>query len=196
VRTPIRRLTAWPVRALAAAAALVVLVLGPLTGAYAHEDLLSSLPADGSAGPAPTAVELVLTAPPLTVGAQVVVSGPAGPVASAAPVVDGDRLAAAFPEGLPPGEYRVAWQVTAADGHPVTGELGFTVTPLPAATAEPDPSPQPAGTAEPEPAEDADAPVGAGPADRAATGVAVSPLAAGVVAVGAVAAGWLVVRRP
>lgn len=191
------RRTAWPARALAAAA---VLVLGPLTGAYAHEDLRSSVPADGSAGPTPAAVELVpaavelvLTAPPLAVGAQVVVSGPAGPVTSAPPVVEGARLSAALPERLPPGKYRMAWQVTAADGHPVTGELGFTVAPSPAGTAEPDPPLQPTRPTAPV-AEDAA--VGPGPVDGPADGTPVTPFVAGIVAVGAVVAGWLVVRRP
>jgi methionine-rich copper-binding protein CopC len=38
-----------------------------------------------------------------------------------------DTLSASAP-GLPPGEYRLRWQVLASDGHITRGEIPFTVT--------------------------------------------------------------------
>lgn len=44
---------------------------------------------------------------------------------------DGDRhkISASVPAPLTAGEYRVEWKALSEDGHPVSGEFGFTVSP-------------------------------------------------------------------
>ncbi|MGO8003110.1 copper resistance CopC family protein [Rhizobium ruizarguesonis] len=44
---------------------------------------------------------------------------------------DGDRrhMSASVPAPLTAGEYRVEWKALSEDGHPVSGEFGFTVSP-------------------------------------------------------------------
>ncbi len=151
------------------ACGLVLLTGGP---ASAHDELASSVPADGARlGAGPAQVELVFDAEPVPVGTQVVVNGPSGPVAAATPVLAGTSVRTGLPKDLAPGRYTVGWRVTAADGHPETGELAFTVG-APAATA---------------------VTVQAGPAaaEPAGAGAAATPLLAGVgaLAMALVAAG-------
>ncbi|MBO3745677.1 copper resistance protein CopC [Streptosporangiaceae bacterium NEAU-GS5] len=58
----------------------------------------------------------------------VVVNGPGGKRYDAGkPQVDGPRVTQAVAAGLPVGNYAVAWRVVAQDGHPVEGEIPFTV---------------------------------------------------------------------
>ena len=49
-------------------------------------------------------------------------------VETAPPTVAGTVVTAAVTEKAGPGAYRIAWQVTSDDGHPVSGEASFTVT--------------------------------------------------------------------
>ena len=175
--------------------------------AWAHTAFSSSSPSDGEQLVTPPgAVEVVFTDEILDLGAQIVVAGPAGPVEASRPMVDGDRVSAALPADLVSGDYTVQWRVTAADGHPVTGELGFSVAavapPTETATAAPSasvaaPSPEPTGetsvAAAPEPSV-AEAPE---PSDDAG-GLGTSRplmLGLGALAVAVVAAGVAVRRR-
>jgi hypothetical protein len=59
--------------------------------------------------------------------AKVVLTRDGQPVALAAPVVERTRVVAEVTGATEPGAYRVVWQVTSADGHPVSGDSGFTV---------------------------------------------------------------------
>ncbi|MEZ0075826.1 copper resistance protein CopC [Planotetraspora sp. GP83] len=73
------------------------------------------------------------------------------------PVVNGPKVSEAVADGVPPGRYTIAWRVVSEDGHPVEGEIPFTVvgakTSSPRATASPPPAaeasapPAPATTA-------------------------------------------------
>jgi methionine-rich copper-binding protein CopC len=45
------------------------------------------------------------------------------------PSVDGPTVTQDVADSLPPGAYTVAWRVVSADGHPVEGEIPFTVAP-------------------------------------------------------------------
>ncbi|MFP5334366.1 MAG: copper resistance protein CopC [Actinomycetes bacterium] len=134
---------------------LAALALVPLAPAAAHTSLRTAAPADGDRLPAaPARLTLTFTDEVLALGAEVAVSGPTGPVDVAAPEVSGTDVVAALPADLPRGDYRAAWRVTARDGHPISGELAFTVAgttrtasavrttdPAPAAEPPPDAAP-------------------------------------------------------
>ena len=59
-------------------------------------------------------------------GAQIVVTGPSGPVQTGAPTVSGQSVRQALAADSPAGNYSITWRVTSEDGHPVTGTLHFT----------------------------------------------------------------------
>lgn len=118
--------------------------------AYAHDALESTNPADGQTlAQAPSAIVLTFEEPPVALGAQVVVTGPSGPVSSGAPHLDGSVVTEDVQPGAPAGRYTVEWRVTSDDGHPVSGTFGFTAQAAAAGT----PSAVPASpTAAPAPA--------------------------------------------
>lgn len=113
--------------ALAAGAVLLVAPAGP---ASAHNQLEATVPADGAVVDAPPAsVVLTFDQPVLALGTQVVVLGPDGATVSAGgPRLVDDDVTQDLAGELPAGEYRVEWRATSADGHPVSGELGFTAS--------------------------------------------------------------------
>ena len=41
--------------------------------------------------------------------------------------VDGDTVSVTWPESSPAGEFRAAYRVVSADGHPINGTITFTV---------------------------------------------------------------------
>jgi len=108
-------------------AALAGLVVGP---ASAHDELIATDPAvDATVEQAPTSVTLTFSAAVLRTGAAIEVSGPDGASWSAGDVgISGATVSRAMRSGAPAGRYAVAWRVVAADGHPVSGQFGFTVS--------------------------------------------------------------------
>lgn len=112
----------------------VVAVLGLLIAAspaQAHAELESSDPADGQTLSAPP------TAVSFTFGEELLDQGNAitltvvdtdARLALGAVEVDGDTVRAAWPEQSPAGEFRAAYRVVSADGHPIQGSITFTVT--------------------------------------------------------------------
>ncbi|WP_406314628.1 copper resistance protein CopC [Streptosporangium sp. NBC_01639] len=85
----------------------------------------------------------------------VVLRGPGGAAAIGKPRLQGPKVLVDVTEPLGPGRYVIGWRVVSSDGHPIEGEIPFTVTasntpaPLhsPAATSSPAASPTAAGTA-------------------------------------------------
>ncbi|HEY3437829.1 MAG TPA: copper resistance CopC family protein [Actinotalea sp.] len=132
-------------------AALVTVIGQP---ASAHDALVQSQPADGSVVTAPPVeVALTFSEAPLTVGAAVSVTGADGVVWSDGEAVVADlSVVQPLRQDIPSGQYAVEWRAVAADGHPVTGTLTFTVAlslATPTATAAPaspvaSPTPSPA----------------------------------------------------
>lgn len=122
-----------------------LVMLGFATPAAAHNSLIGSDPKDGAlleSGPA--RIELKFDQP-VQAGTQlnsITVIGPnddrwqAGPATVASNVVS----TSVSPLG-PTGEYKVRWRILSADGHPVSGELKFSLTKpgngTPAANQEP-----------------------------------------------------------
>jgi methionine-rich copper-binding protein CopC len=117
-------------------AVLMMLVLA--TPAQAHTALRRSDPKKGAEVTGLDKVTLVFTESvrfPV-----VVVNGPGAKRYEAGkPKVDGPKVIQNVVTGLPAGNYTIAWRVVADDGHPVEGEIPFTVvgtpTPSPSATS-------------------------------------------------------------
>ncbi|MGB7979206.1 MAG: copper resistance CopC family protein [Candidatus Nanopelagicales bacterium] len=122
-----------------------LLVAGP---AHAHSDLRSSDPVDGSSlAAAPAQVSFTFNERLLAQGNAITVTEVASGqrLSMGAPEVDGETVTVAWPAVSPAGEYRAAYRVVSADGHPINGTITFAVAPAagsaaPAATASPAPA--------------------------------------------------------
>ncbi|MGI3783902.1 MAG: copper resistance CopC family protein [Janthinobacterium lividum] len=138
----------------AAIAAGVVLALVAVP-AYAHDELKSSNPADGATlATPPSQVVLTFEEPPVSLGAQVVVTGPDGSISSGTPRLDGDDVVQDVQPQAPAGRYTIEWRVTSDDGHPVSGTLAFTAQAAAAGASPSAAASTPvASTASPAPAE-------------------------------------------
>lgn len=121
-----------------AAGVALALVAAP---ASAHDELSASTPADGETLASPPArVVLTFAEPPVELGAQLVVTGPDGPVTSGAPRLAGDDVVVDLQPSAPAGRYSVEWRVTSDDGHPVSGSFGFTARAAAASASAPAPT--------------------------------------------------------
>ncbi|MBF4994028.1 copper resistance protein CopC [Arthrobacter gandavensis] len=111
--------------ALLAAFAAVLFLAAP---AHAHDELVSSNPADGAVlDAAPSEIELVFSSELMDLGNQVIVEDSAGNnVAESEPVLTRETLTLAVP-ALDAGDYNVNWRAVSSDGHPITGTFSFTV---------------------------------------------------------------------
>jgi methionine-rich copper-binding protein CopC len=126
---------------------IALLSMSAVPTAQAHTEVISTEPADGAQlKKAPAQVTLTFAEPPLDTGLAVVAQGPDGQ-ADLPTEVKGNTVIASWPLGTPGGQYRVSYRVVAADGHPITGQLGFSVagseapkTPSASTPAEPSPS--------------------------------------------------------
>lgn len=172
-------------RHVAAACAAAVLALVLLASpAAAHDQLISSVPADGEAlETGPDAVVLTFSGDITTVGAAAVVAdGDGQDWASGELDADGPRVQIPLSETLPEGGYEVRWRVVSADGHPIEGRVAFTVgdaEPLPAPTADTD---------------DGDASSASGPTSASATPTWVRLVLVGVGGAALALALWSLVR--
>ena len=122
-------------RTWAATAALTVgLVALGAPGASAHDQLISTDPADGAVLAAPPSeLSVTFSEPVLNISPTIAVTGPDGPVTTSVAVTD-TVVTATLPEGLADGDYTVAWRVVSSDGHPVQGSFTFTIQAAPPAT--------------------------------------------------------------
>jgi copper resistance protein C len=142
--------------------AVLLFAAGP---ASAHDAVEASSPSDGATVAAPPAeVSITLNQPPLGLGSQVRVSGPAGTDWADGKVQIVDNVATQkLREGAPAGKYTVQWRVVSSDSHPIEGTFSFTATAGAAGStaAAPVPTvgtPQPGLTPAPEKAPDASEP--------------------------------------
>lgn len=136
---------------LAVLVALPTVLLGAMP-ASAHNALTGSAPSDGAElVEAPAEVRLTFLARLNPDQSEVTVTAPDGTSAVAGvPDVDGSAVTVPLRPG-PAGRYAVGYTVLSADGHRVTGDLGFVVTVDVPATVEPDPTPSAATPAPPSP---------------------------------------------
>lgn len=123
----LRRATAL-LLTLAVIAAGFAASLAAAPAARAHDQLISSNPADGEVlADAPAAVELLFSAELMDLGNEVRVEDAAG-----ADVTDGplrlERETLSQPlTALDDGTYQVTWRAVSSDGHPITGRFSFEV---------------------------------------------------------------------
>ncbi|MEH0985226.1 copper resistance CopC family protein [Micromonospora sp. CPCC 205556] len=101
----------------------------PATPAFAHNSLTGSNPADGArVAAAPARIELRFLAKPDPGTTKITLVGPDNvPAAGGAPSFTGSRVSVPFRPGKA-GLYIVGYQVASSDGHPVRGEVRFTLT--------------------------------------------------------------------
>ncbi|MEU8406166.1 copper resistance CopC family protein [Micromonospora sp. NPDC048842] len=102
--------------------------LVPATPAAAHNQLTGSNPRDGArVASAPARVELRFLAKPSPTTTKITITGPDNVVAGGTPAFDGSRVRVPFKPAAA-GLYIVGYQLASADGHPVKGEVRFTLT--------------------------------------------------------------------
>ncbi|MGC4771454.1 copper resistance protein CopC [Micromonospora sp. DT44] len=105
-----------------------VSLLAPAMPAAAHNSLTGSDPRDGArVATAPTRIELRFLAKPPPATTKITITGPDNVVAGGRPAFDGTRVRVPFTPGAA-GLYTVAYQLPSNDGHPIKGEVRFTLT--------------------------------------------------------------------
>lgn len=118
---------------------LTVLLFGQVTAtpAAAHTALKSSDPKKDEKVETLERVRLEFTQPVKL--PSVVLNGPDGRTYhEGEPELDGAVVVQDVADALPPGKYTIGYRVVSADGHPVTGEIPFTVV----APDSPSPTPE------------------------------------------------------
>ncbi|MCF7552621.1 copper resistance protein CopC [Pseudonocardia sp. WMMC193] len=160
-------------------------LLGLVSPALAHEDLLSSTPAEGSAlDEPPSMVTLEFSAAPSPSFVATTVTAADGTrVDAGAPLVTGPVVTIPVRTDIPAGTYAIGYRVTSNDGHPITGQVTYSVATSGVVTASSTPAPVSTPSA-PAPA----------PAAAEEGGSPVWPWLIGIVAV-IVAVSAVVVRR-
>ncbi len=135
-----------PVAAVLALLAALVLGTAFASPALAHDSLKSSDPAKGAKVESLDEVKLTFSA---KVGFPTVVVHTSDGTAyqDGKPVVDGPVVTQKVKGGLPAGGYVIAYRVVSSDGHPIEGEIPFTVV----GSGKPSPSESPSESASPSP---------------------------------------------
>lgn len=146
IHTSLRGRAAAALAAIALAAASLVLIAVP---ASAHDELTGTDPASGATLEALPA-ELTLTFSSEIAddegASEVQVTDAAGTtLTDGGPLVHDNELTQAL-AGEPTGEITVLWKVVSSDGHPISGEFSFTVTPPATPTQTPTSTPTPTET--------------------------------------------------
>lgn len=113
---------------LISALAALVLLLGGATAALAHSELISSDPDDGaSLGSMPSSVTLTFNEDVDPNFAQAFVADEQDVARPVTAEVSGPRVTVPVPPEVRQGAVEVRYRVVSADGHPVAGEIRFTV---------------------------------------------------------------------
>ncbi|TAJ47847.1 MAG: copper resistance protein CopC [Herbiconiux sp.] len=125
-------MTAPRTRALTAISAATVLLLTVGIGAgtaTAHDQLLSSTPAEGQVlAEAPAEISMQFSDDVLDIGGVVVVADAAGTNwADGALSLNGGTVTQPVIPGAPDGAYQIRWRVVSADGHPISDVINFTI---------------------------------------------------------------------
>ncbi|MGV9325306.1 copper resistance CopC family protein [Streptosporangium sandarakinum] len=182
-----------PVAAVLALLAALVLGTAFASPALAHDALKSSSPAKDAKVESLDEVKLTFTSSVRF--PAVVVRGPDDAAhQDGKPVVDGPTVTQKVKADLPPGRYVIAYRVVSSDGHPIEGEIPFTLkgspSPSAPATAEAEASPSPAASTPPVVSGPGASGETAGATDAAQT-PAGAPAAAGEPASSGGMPGWL-----
>lgn len=144
-----------PARTFAAAIAGLAVACGLLfagaSPASAHDELIGTDPASGvtlDASPAQLTLTFSAEIADDPGASEVQVTDAAGTSLAGEPAAQDNVLTVPL-VGEASGAVTVLWKVVSSDGHPISGEFGFTVTP--ATTPTPTPTPTPTETVTPEP---------------------------------------------
>ncbi|MGO4598904.1 copper resistance CopC/CopD family protein [Terrabacter sp. 2RAF25] len=123
------------VRLLLAALALAFSAITLATPAWAHAELVSSTPANGTRlEVAPRSVELTFTeSVDLVDGGLRLLDSTGATLATPEPVKAGHWVSWPMPSSLAKGAYVVTWRVVSSDGHPVDGAFTFGIGAAPPA---------------------------------------------------------------
>lgn len=115
-------------RALLVLIVSLLVLVGPVGTASAHDELVSSSPAaEATVSTTPTEVVLTFTNPPSGIGAEIIVSDGTGATWSEGPVaVVNNTAVQALRPGAPAGTYTTQWRVVSSDDHPIEGTYTFT----------------------------------------------------------------------
>ncbi|WP_328344071.1 copper resistance CopC family protein [Micromonospora sp. NBC_00421] len=180
---------------------LAAALLAP-TPAYAHNSLTGSNPVNGARiATAPAKVELRFLAKLDPDRTKITVVGPDNvPASGGAPTFSGSRVSVPFAPGAA-GLYIVEYRLPSSDGHPIKGEVRFTLTtgtaatpPSPSATPSASTAPTPTESSSPAPASSSAAPVATAGTDDAGRGW-LWAVGAGLALLAALAAGLFLRRR-
>jgi methionine-rich copper-binding protein CopC len=129
-RPPTRPVQQVGYRLLVVLAGAMLAVWAGASPVWAHNTLTSTNPADQEmVQRPPQAVVLTFDVSVIATGTQVVVTGPSGQVQQSEPRLAENTVSQDLQPGAPAGTYTVAWRVTSADGHPVSGTFSFTAKP-------------------------------------------------------------------
>jgi methionine-rich copper-binding protein CopC len=107
-------------------ATAAVLPLCVATPADAHTTLEQASPGIGATVSSPTRIVLTY-ADPVIVPQVILTDATGGRHESGRAQAVDNKVTQQVGGPLPPGVYKVGWRVVATDGHPVSGEYGFTV---------------------------------------------------------------------
>jgi len=119
-----------------------VVQASPAQALAAHASFVSIAPADGAElASSPTEIRLTFDGAIAPGLAKVRLTHDGQPVETGPPTVQGTVVTAAVTEQAGGGAYRVAWQATSDDGHPISGESAFTVAGAAAAGSTPGSTP-------------------------------------------------------
>lgn len=123
-------------RLIALLALCTVALIAGATPALAHTRLQSSDPADGaSLAAAPAQVSLTFNQTMQAEFATITVIGPDGTdYRSGEPTANGQTVTVGVAPLGPAGRYEIGYRVVSEDGHPVPGNIGFTLTAAAATT--------------------------------------------------------------
>lgn len=169
--------------AVAGFALLALAIMAPALPASAHSALISSNPSsDAQLDALPATIELQYNDNISDLGPTLLLRSNDETLAELEPTIKGQVMSAPAPTmDLGAGTYQLVWRVVSADGHPISGSIGFTIGD-PQATATP--------------STDASEVTGAAAADEDESGSAGTWIALAVVPAVAVIALLLLRRRP
>lgn len=112
----------------AATLATIGLTLGAASPVLAHDELIDSSLEFAGDSDALSAIALTFNNNIMEVGTEFVVLDPSGVnISSASPELSGATVRQPLEGPFAEGTYQVVWRVVSSDGHPIQGELAFTV---------------------------------------------------------------------
>ncbi|WP_328698861.1 copper resistance CopC family protein [Brevibacterium rongguiense] len=118
-----------PLLAVLAAAAMALLGLFLAPAASAHDQLVSSNPKDGATlDKQPEWLEMTFSGNIQDVGTEIKVEHGGKDVNAGEYDIKGKTVKSALPDDLAAGDYTVKWRVVSQDGHPISGDFGFTIS--------------------------------------------------------------------